>query len=149
MKTFATLAMHPLSVLPAFGLTPASNSEPATTPVRDAASVQTLIGDAACEGDTQCATIGVGAKACGGPEGYVAWSITRTDSHALRTAAKDEADAARRERDKSSQGMVSNCSSLDDPGAFCDLSRAASGRTAPSGTCRTRNARGFASPLAR
>jgi hypothetical protein len=101
--------------------------------------VQALIGDAACNSDTQCATIGVGAKTCGGPEGYVAWSTSRTEPSALRAAAQREAAAARGEQ--SDKGMVSNCSMALDPGAFCDIGRAASGAR---GTCRLRKATGGA-----
>ena len=123
--------------LASFGLATACATDPPTTPARAPASVQVLIADATCSSDTQCATIGVGAKACGGPEGYLAWSTARTDPGALRAAAQREADAARSEQ--SARGMVSNCSIASDPGAFCDISRAASGA---NGICRLRKALG-------
>lgn len=153
MKTAALLLATrlSLSVLAALGLTAASKSDPPGILVGEPASVRSLIGDAACDDDLQCATIGVGAKACGGPEGYAAWSIARTDPKALRDAAQREAEAARREQAKlkPTEGMVSNCSIAPDPGAFCDIGRAASGPSGPSGTCRTRKAMGFASPAVR
>jgi hypothetical protein len=133
-----------LSAFATFGLAAACESAPPSTRVDATASVQALIGDAACNSDTQCATVGVGAKACGGPEGYVAWSSARADPSALRAAAQREANAARSEQ--SARGMVSNCSMSPDPGAFCDISRAASGA---SGTCRLRRVPGSASPLVR
>ena len=108
------------------------------------ASVQALIGDAACSADAQCATIGVGAKACGGPEAYVAWSTTRTDPQALRTAVQRQADAVRSEQ--AAKGMVSTCSMARDPGAFCDIGPAASG---VAGTCRLRKTPGGGGPLVR
>lgn len=74
----------------------------------------------------------------------MAWSTARTDPSALRAAAQREADAARSEQ--SAKGMVSNCSMASDPGAFCDIGRAASGA---NGTCQLRKAPGGAGSLVR
>ena len=126
------------------GLAAACATERPANPPSSTASVQALIGDAACSTDSQCATIGVGAKACGGPDAYVAWSTTRTDPQALRTAVQRQADAARSEQ--AAKGMVSTCNMASDPGAFCDISRAASGAT---GTCRLRKTPGGTGPLVR
>ena len=148
----ASLAMRLiLSMLTVLGLTAVSKTHSPATEVGETASVLALIGDAACEDDSQCATIGVGAKACGGPEGYVAWSIARTDPHALGVAARRDADAARREQAKqnSDRGMVSDCSISPDPRAFCDIGRSASASSGPNGTCRIRKAPGLASPILR
>jgi len=81
------------------------------------ATVETLIGDAACTSDSQCHTIGVGAKACGGPERFVAWSNLRTDAAELELAA---ARATSIERAKVQvPGKMSNCALVTDPGAYC------------------------------
>jgi hypothetical protein len=81
------------------------------------AGVRALIGDAACTNDEQCRTIGVGAKACGGPEAYLAWSTARTDARALEAAVAayggTRLDAVAR------GGRVSNCALTVDPGAWC------------------------------
>ncbi len=55
--------------------------------------IRALIGDAACDSDAQCRTIAIGAKACGGPEAYLAWSTKRTDATALREAAAGDGTA--------------------------------------------------------
>ena len=51
------------------------------------AAVLGLIGDATCERDEQCRTLAFGAKACGGPQSYLAWSTLRTDEAVLKAAA--------------------------------------------------------------
>jgi hypothetical protein len=88
---------------------------PATGPVT--ASVEVLIGDAACDSDAQCHTVGVGAKACGGPQSYLAWSSKRTDGAALQQAAERQAGS---QRDAAAaSGIMSNCAIARDPGAYC------------------------------
>src|ERR1043166_7657501 len=78
MRTAHTLLATRLaaSAIATLALAAACATEPSTAPPSSAPSVQALIGDARCSADTQCATIGVGAKACGGPDAYVAWSTT-------------------------------------------------------------------------
>ena len=146
MRTAHTLMATRLAASAAatLALAAACATEPSSTAPSSPASVQVLIGDASCSADAQCATIGVGAKACGGPDAYVAWSTTRTDLQTLRVAVQRQAEAARSEQ--VSKGMVSNCSMALDPGAFCDRGGAAPGA---AGTCRLRKAPGGASPLIR
>jgi len=85
------------------------------------AQLAALIGDAACTSDQQCRTLGWGAKACGGPERWVAWSTARTDGAALERLAKRHADAQRVAQERS--GMMSNCMYVADPGARCVAQR--------------------------
>ncbi|MBV8034557.1 hypothetical protein [Roseateles sp.] len=80
-----------------------------------------LIGPAACSADLQCRTVAVGAKACGGPAGYVAWSTQSTDAPRLAELARRQAEAQRREIEAS--GMLSNCAMVVDPGAACVAGR--------------------------
>jgi hypothetical protein len=87
------------------------------------APVRALIGDAACSGDEQCHTIAVGAKACGGPEAYLAWSTQRTEEKALEAAAA--AYSSRRLDIVARGGRVSNCALTVDPGASCQPAGAA------------------------
>ncbi|HJV60878.1 MAG TPA: hypothetical protein VJ743_08015 [Albitalea sp.] len=93
------------------------------------AAIDALIGDAACTADAQCHSIGIGAKPCGGPEGYVAWSSLRTDGRALEQAVQRHAQARRRE--SAARGEMSTCSVIPDPGAHC-----------AAGVCRLREGDG-------
>jgi len=115
--------------------------EPGPAPTA-AASVEALIGDAACDNDAQCGTIGVGAKACGGPQAYLAWSSKRTDEAALKQAAERQAAAAAAAARAS--GIMSNCMVTKDPGAYCAASARPDGspRGGPSSgpRCRLRAA---------
>lgn len=71
----------------------------------------------ACSADAQCHTIGVGAKACGGPERYLAWSSRDDDGTRLRALVAEHAAARRAEDAKA--GLMSTCSVVPDPGAAC------------------------------
>lgn len=82
-----------------------------------AAAVRDLIGTPTCSSDDQCRTLPFGAKACGGPQGYVAWSILVTDESALK-AAGERLAAQRREELRASHAM-SDCMFVVDPGAIC------------------------------
>jgi hypothetical protein len=97
------------------------------------ARIEAERGDAACDADDQCHTIGVGHKACGGPERYLAWSSKHSDGTRLRALVAEHAAARRAEDAKN--GMMSTCSVVQDPGATCSAGhcvlRAAGG---PGGT---------------
>lgn len=88
---------------------------------RLALELRTLIGPAACSADAQCRTVPVGAKACGGPGGYWAWSSAGVDEARLRDLAQRQSQAAAAENTRS--GMLSNCAIVADPGARCEASR--------------------------
>lgn len=70
-----------------------------------------------CDSNNECHTIGVGAKACGGPERYLAWSSRQSDGAELKRLV-DQHAAARRAADARA-GMMSTCSVVSDPGATC------------------------------
>jgi len=106
-------------------------------PAPGAPTVQSLIGDAACRTNDQCATVGVGAKACGGPAAYLAWSTLRTDEQRLRALAEREGQAQRKQMQ--ARGEMSDCAILADPGAYCDRTQAAGGDL---GVCRLQAAGG-------
>lgn len=89
--------------------------------VRLGRELRMLIGPAACSANTQCRTVPVGAKACGGPAGYLAWSAQSTDAARLAEVATRQAQAHKREIEAS--GMLSNCAMLADPGAACVAGR--------------------------
>ncbi|WP_284620298.1 hypothetical protein [Aquabacterium humicola] len=88
------------------------------------ATVDELIGDAACTGDAECRTVGIGALACGGPQGYRAWSVRRTDEAALMQAVQQQRQE--REQQIAKRGEMSICRVVPDPGARCAL---------PAGRC--------------
>ncbi|MCY4746076.1 hypothetical protein NYO99_13905 [Pelomonas sp. UHG3] len=98
---------------------PASATE--ADSVRLARELRALIGTASCTSDAQCRTVAVGAKACGGPAGYWAWSTLGTDGERVQALARRQAEAHRREIDAS--GMRSNCALTTDPGAACVAGR--------------------------
>jgi len=79
--------------------------------------IKATVGKAPCTEDAQCHTLALGAKACGGPESYVAWSsaqVKESELRALGEAYKEERRAA-----NSASGMMSTCQFLMDPGAMC------------------------------
>lgn len=81
------------------------------------ARIEAERGDAACDTDAQCHTIGVGHKACGGPERYLAWSSKNSDGARLRALVAEH--AAARSAEDTKKGMMSTCSVVPDPGATC------------------------------
>lgn len=73
-----------------------------------------------CDSDSQCHSLGIGAKACGGPENYLAWSSKNSDGTQLKALVAQH--AATRRADDLRQGMMSTCSVVSDPGASCRAS---------------------------
>ena len=98
---------------------PACSAAP--PPPVDAASLlrdlQTEIGTAACTQHSQCRTVPIGHKACGGPDAYLAWSTTGGRESRILALAKAHADASQAANQKS--GRVSDCAMVMDPGAMC------------------------------
>lgn len=83
--------------------------------------IQAEVGNAACDASAQCKTMPVGHKACGGPEGYLAYSTKSSDAGKLAQLGTDYAAARKAETEAS--GMVSNCMMVQDPGAACVANR--------------------------
>jgi hypothetical protein len=79
--------------------------------------IQAANSDLRCDNSSQCHSLGVGSKACGGPENYIAWSSKNSDGVQLKALVEQHA-AARRADDKR-LGMMSTCSIVSDPGATC------------------------------
>jgi hypothetical protein len=82
--------------------------------------IRALVGAASCTRSTQCQSLAIGAKPCGGPEFYLAWSNRQTalpPLHALAARYRQERMAANAE-----SAVVSDCRMLDDPGARCEMS---------------------------
>jgi len=95
--------------------TSAAKAEPKSTALH--ARVLELIGDAACDAQEQCRTVGLGAKPCGGAETWLPWSSKVTDAHALQEAVQALAQA-RVEENKAS-GLASDCMRRPDPSVVC------------------------------
>jgi len=81
------------------------------------AQLRAMGSDAACNSDQQCRTVPLGAKSCGGPEGYLAYSTARTDS--ARVAELAERYRKERSAANARSGMASDCRFIADPGAAC------------------------------
>jgi hypothetical protein len=81
------------------------------------ARIEAERGDAACDTESQCHSIAIGNKACGGPERYMAWSSKANDGTRLRALVAEH--AAARKADDAKAGMASTCSFVTDPGATC------------------------------
>ena len=107
----------------------AGANEPATNADAGAAlraEIDGRIGPARCKADTDCSTLALGARACGGPDSHVAWSVRGTDTAALQRAAdRYTLWHAQTQRRSANQSI---CMIEVDPGALC--SRQPSGTVA-------------------
>ena len=81
------------------------------------ARIDALIGDAGCDTQDQCRTVGIGARPCGGPESWRAWSTKATDPQALQEAVQAHAQARKEENQRS--GLASDCRMRPEPTAVC------------------------------
>jgi hypothetical protein len=81
------------------------------------AQIQALVGKAECTSDSQCQVLPIGAKACGGPASYLAFSTAKTDPRALQALA--ERHHAEQQANNQRSGMISNCQVVPVPGAAC------------------------------
>jgi hypothetical protein len=90
---------------------------PASSDSGTVAQIRSMIGAAACTESSQCRTLPLGARGCGGPEGYLAYSTANTSTAALQ--ALGERYKQEREARNASSGMVSDCRFMVDPGAVC------------------------------
>ena len=95
----------------------------------DAQLEKTLTNASVCTVDTECHSVAVGAKACGGPTGYRAYSSKTVSSASVDTLAQQERDLAAQAARESHQ--VSTCYMLADPGAHCQQNRCVTGPAGP------------------
>lgn len=91
--------------------------------------IKRLIGDAACQKNSECSTVAIGRNACGGPAAFFAWSSMRTDEKKLDRALATL--GAQRNRTSGPGLDHSTCRILTDPGAQCEKPAGAI-----IGTCR-------------
>lgn len=113
---------------------PKPMNKPAQTSAQLYAEIKTLIGDAPCDDVSQCRTIAVGFKACGGPGGYLAWSTKNVDEAQLKDLVQRQAAASQAESQR--DGMISDCRMVTDPGAACRAGRCVLGTGSGGGSAK-------------
>ena len=90
----------------------------------DAASllvrIRNTIGSPSCTTSAECKTVAVGARACGGPDGYLVYSTSTTPTATIEALAARHAE--RKRAAMSASGIVSTCNITSDPGAVCEQS---------------------------
>jgi hypothetical protein len=91
----------------------------------DAQLETTLSRASACTVDTECHSVAVGAKACGGPTGYRAYSSKTVSTASMDALAQHERDLAAQAARESHE--VSTCFMLADPGAHCQQNKCVTG----------------------
>lgn len=109
------------ALLGATALASCAQTPPEPPSQRLAQELRTAIGPARCTSDSQCRSLPVGAKPCGGPAGYWAWSTEGTDAKRVLELARQQSDAQKREIEAS--GLLSDCRVIVDPGAACIANR--------------------------
>jgi hypothetical protein len=113
---------------------PATGASAATSPELAAVDAQldaTLGNASACSADTECHSVAVGGRACGGPTGYRAYSDKTVTTASVEALAEHERELAAQAVRASHQ--VSPCFMLADPGARCEQHKCVTGRPAPAG----------------
>ena len=83
--------------------------------------LQKLTADKTCEQDQQCKVMGIGSKACGGPEQFIVYSEQETDSKML--AITSERYAKLKQEQQSRLGMMGTCQQLVSPIASCQAKK--------------------------
>jgi hypothetical protein len=83
--------------------------------------MQKLTADKSCSADNQCSVLGIGQRACGGPEQFLVFSLAKTDQKLLSFTA----DRYRKTRQEQQQrlGEMSICQQLPTPTAACQLGK--------------------------
>ena len=95
-------------------------------------ALRDAIGTPICETDADCHVVGVGAKACGGPEGYLPWSSRTSDATTIQSLAEQHKTV--REAEIAASGEISTCEILLKPAVHCQAKRCELQlRSAPAG----------------
>ena len=110
-------APTPAPVAPVPTNAPAPAQAPAAGQGDLLAQIRALIGNASCTDGSQCRTLPIGARACGGPEGYLAYSTSSAPEAELKALA--ERHKQERADFHAKSGAMSNCRYMPDPGAVC------------------------------
>jgi hypothetical protein len=85
-------------------------------------SLHVAIGSAQCFAESECRLVPVGAKPCGGPRGYSAFSTTTSDTLGIRRWA-DSLRVLERKLNEA-EGRVSDCAMVIPPVVRCGLDTA-------------------------
>lgn len=96
---------------------PVPASAPASATAALWQQIQSANSNLSCDNDSQCHSLGVGAKSCGGPENYLAWSSKSSDGAQLKALVEQHAAARRADNNRS--GIMSNCMITSTPEATC------------------------------
>ncbi|HYP32411.1 MAG TPA: hypothetical protein VES00_11105, partial [Burkholderiaceae bacterium] len=89
----------------------------------------TLQAASACTADSECRSIAVGAKACGGPTGYRAYSSNGAAPDSVEALAQHQRELSAQQARASHR--VSPCFMQADPGARCQQNKCVTGRAGP------------------
>lgn len=81
------------------------------------AQIRARIGKAECTSDNQCQVLPIGARPCGGPASYLAWSNAKGDGAELQALAERHRNEQRAQNTRS--GMISDCRAIAPPAAQC------------------------------
>lgn len=79
--------------------------------------LQRLTTDKSCVEDQQCRVLAVGSRSCGGPEQFLAYSVTQTDSKLL--AITNDRYRKMKQEQQQRLGQLSTCQVLTEPVAQC------------------------------
>ncbi|MGX4641817.1 hypothetical protein [Massilia sp. SYSU DXS3249] len=79
--------------------------------------IRSLIGTAACSSDNQCRIVPIGARPCGGPSSYLAWSSASTDAAQLQALA--DRYKAEQQASNEASGRISTCIAIAPPAVAC------------------------------
>ena len=89
------------------------------------AQIRSAVGEAKCSDTSQCRTLPIGEKPCGGPEQWLPYASAKASADQLK-AWSAELSAAAKRRNQSS-GMAGACQFTPDPGAACVAGRCVAG----------------------
>jgi hypothetical protein len=112
-------ALGVLAMASACVASPQVQAPPASASLMD--KIRAEVGDAACGGPQDCHSIAIGAKPCGGPDSYLAWSSRRSDERRLRALVEQYA-AARKDENRRADAN-STCVFETNPGVSCQEGR--------------------------
>lgn len=85
--------------------------------IRLRAEIMEMVGDASCRNVVNCRVVGLGARPCGGPDEYVAYSIWRTMSDEFRNLVSEYNLIA--EDVVHGSETAGTCVMLEEPAADC------------------------------
>lgn len=83
--------------------------------------LQKLTNDKSCQQDQECKVLGIGARACGGPDQFIVYSENHTDGKML--AITSERYAKLKKEKQSRLGVAGTCQVLETPLAACQSNK--------------------------